>query len=317
MISLNTEKKQIDLIRESICAYQACTRCIDLHKKGRLTFPDIDEFVDDGGESCLYRLKQLCHDLFRNGSEAHYKEKFCDAIVGYTFHEAMKLREIVYQLEYYKPQYSNLADFQELTPGEEKIVREFDLLIHRGQKRLTEGLKEVKRLLMELVEHLKDLIKLYADNYLLPRFILENEKQLTLIFGKKGYHDLLYQIYEQGHITLLFRAGMSYLESQYYESARALFQKMVNLDRSDRTAKFFLLYASAFNSQFADKLSMARVFTKEAIAASRGVHKVQVYVRSLQNLLVEVDSEIKRETKNKEGSRLTSEIISQGKKGSI
>ena len=53
----------------------------------------MEEFVDDRGKSCLYRLKEMCHDLFRNADEAGYKEKLYDITVGYIFHEAMKIRE--------------------------------------------------------------------------------------------------------------------------------------------------------------------------------------------------------------------------------
>ncbi len=86
----------------------------------------------------------MCHELFRNTAEAAYKEKFFDITVGYIFHEAMKLRECIYQLEYYKPQYNMLVSSPELTPAEKKVIREFDALILKAQKRLNEGLKEVK-----------------------------------------------------------------------------------------------------------------------------------------------------------------------------
>ena len=95
----------------------------------------MEEFVDDRGKSCLYRLKQMCHELFRNADEASYKKKFYDITVGYIFHEAMKIRENIYQLEYYKPQYTTLTDSSELTVLEKKIIHEFDALILTGRKR--------------------------------------------------------------------------------------------------------------------------------------------------------------------------------------
>ena len=55
------------------------------------------------------------------------------------------------------------------------MIHEFDALIMKAQKRLNEGLKEVRTLLKDLAEQVKDLVKIYRDNYLLPRFILENE----------------------------------------------------------------------------------------------------------------------------------------------
>ena len=144
MTNLNLEGRIRYIISESICVFKTCTRCIDLYKAGNLTFLVIEDFVDDRGKSCLYRLKQMCHELFRNANEAAYKEKFYDITVGYIFHEAMKLRECIYQLEYYQPQYTMLVGSAELTPAEKKVIHEFDLLINKAEKRLAEGLKEVK-----------------------------------------------------------------------------------------------------------------------------------------------------------------------------
>ena len=170
-------------------------RCLEMHKEGRLTFLEVEEFVDDRGKSCLFRLKQMCHDIFRNEAEASYKERFYDLTVGYIFHEAMKLRECIYQLEYYKPEYSMLVSSSEVSAAEKKAIHEFDVLITKAQKRLAEGLKEVKTLLRDLVEQLKDLIKVYRGNYLLPRFLLENERAFIGIYGKKGYQHLSGDIY--------------------------------------------------------------------------------------------------------------------------
>ncbi len=295
MTNLNIEKKQIDLINESISLHKTCCHCLDLHKRGALTFPEVEEFVDDRGKSCLYRLKQMCHELFRNTAEAAYKEKFFDITVGYIFHEAMKLRECIYQLEYYKPQYNMLISSPELTPAEKKVIREFDALIMKAQKRLNEGLKEVRTLLKDLAEQLKDLVKIYRNNYLLPRFLLENERSFIGMYGKKGYQDMLDDIYDQGRTTLIFKAALSYLRSEYYQVARSLFQKATKLDRGNLVAKFFFLYTSAFNCYFRNRFSMAKIFAEEALAMPiEGHTEVETYVQSLRDLLPDLAKEMGR-----------------------
>jgi hypothetical protein len=304
MTNLNLEKKQIDLINESILVFKTCNRCIDLHREGNLTFLTVEDFVDDRGKSCLYRLKQMCHDLFRNADEVAYKEKFYDITVGYIFHEAMKLRECIYQLEYYKPQYAMLSGSAELTSAENKVIHEFDLLIGKAEKRLAEGLKEVKTLLKELVAHVKDLIKIYKDNYLLPRFILENERSFVAIYGKKGYQDLLEEIYEQGRTTLMLKAAISYLDSEYFQTARGLFQKVTKIDRFNITAKFLYLYTSAFNCYFRNRLSMALIFAEEALTLPvDGQEDLQKYVRALKDLVPELQKEmgVTRQQKEEKG----------------
>ncbi len=300
MISSNLEKKQIDLISESIAVYSLCMDVINLHATGQLTFSRMEDFVDDRGKSSLYKLKQMSHDLFRNVEEATYREKFYDITVGYIFHEAMKLRENVYQLEYYKPQYETLVNSDELTALEKKIIHEFDVLIHKAEKRLKEGLKEVRVLLKDLVVQLKDLLKLYRSNYLLPRFILENEKALVKIYGKKGFGALINDMYEYGRSTLVYKAAESYLDSEYYGSARLLFQKVASMDHDDKRARFMFLYASAFASYFKNRLARSLSCAREALALNIDTEDVQAYRQELEQLVADLLKELKKKGKLKE-----------------
>ncbi len=301
MGSSNLEKKQIDLIKESLSVYQLCVEVMDLYARGELSFSRMEEFVDDRGKSCLYRLKQMSHDLFRNVEEATYREKFYDITVGYIFHESMKLRENVYQLEYYRPQYETLVASDELTALEKKVIHEFDVLIMRARKRLKEGLKEVKMLLKDLVVQLKDLLKLYRTNYLLPRFLLENEKALVKLYHKKGYAELLLDMYERGLSTLIYKAAQSYLESEYYGCAKLLFQKLSVVDNDDDgRAKFMYLYASAFSSYFKNRLSRALNLAQQALALSATSGDAAVYDQSLQTLVADLEKELKKRGKLKE-----------------
>lgn len=293
MANMNIEKKQIDLVRESLSVYRTCNDCIELFRKGELHFSVMEEFVDDRGVSCLYRLKQMCHDLFRNTEEAAYKEKFYDMTVGYIFHEAMKLRENIYQLEYYTPMYSALSSSDELTVLEKKVIREFDVLIGRARKRLDEGLKELKVLLKELVAQLKDLLKLYKGNYLLPRFILENGKPFVKIYGKKGFQDLLNDMYDHGRATLVLKAGLSYLDSEYYQIARSLFRKAMQMNRSSGTARFLFFYSSAFNLYFKNRFVTSRAFADQALAEGVDSPEIAKYVESLHQLRQDLSRELK------------------------
>jgi hypothetical protein len=300
MISPNLEKKQIDLIRESLSVHDFCIEVIALYGKGQLSFNRMEEFVDDRGKSCLYRLKQMSHELFRNAEEATYREKFYDITVGYIFHEAMKLREIVYQLEYYKPQYDTLVASDELTALEKKVIHEFDVLILKARKRLKEGLKEVKMLLKTLVVQLKDLLKLYRTNYLLPRFILENEKALIKIYQTKGFSDLLNDMYEHGRSTLIYKAGQSYLDSEYYGSAKLLFQRAVNMDRSDTRARFMFLYASAFASYFKNRPARALYCARQALALGMNTDEMQPYSQAMGRLISDLSRDLMKREKSKE-----------------
>jgi hypothetical protein len=287
----NLEKKQIDLIKESIRVYTKCVECRTLFKKNQLSFTNIEDFVDDRGESCLFKLKEMCHELFRSSDEAHYKEKLYDITVGYIFHEAMKLRENLYQLEYYRPNCDKVSE--SLTDFEKKIVHEIENLTKKADKRLREGLKEIRMLMKELVGQLKGLIRLYESNYLIPRFVLENEKSLVTIYGKKGFEKLLNDLYHDGRPLLLYMAAKSYLESEYYAIARNLFRKISKMDYENKAAIFYYMYASAFYFYFKNMFSRSLVFAQHAATMNVDGELIQ-YKDLLRNLIADISKEIKK-----------------------
>jgi hypothetical protein len=292
MKPINLEKKQIDLIKESMCVYTKCMQCMDLFRGGSLCFGDIEEFVDDRGKSCLFRLKEMCHELFRNSDAASYREKLYDMTVGYIFHQAMILRENLYQLEYYKPRCD--IETAEFTTREKKIFLEMEFLVKKTDKKLKEGFKETKLLMKELVEQLKDLIKLYKENYLLPRFMFEHEKTLTTMYGKKNFDRLLNDMYKDGKKLLMFKAAHSYLESEYYETARNMFQKVACLDTGSKLALFLFMYSSAFFFYYKNRFAKAYRYVENALALDIDESEKAPYLDALTKLRVEISREIKR-----------------------
>lgn len=286
----NLEKKQVDLIKESICVYTKCMDCRASFRNKTLNFAKIDDFVDDKGNSCLFKLKEMCHVLYRNSVEAHYKEKLYDITVGYIFHEAMKLRESLYQLEFYRPNSYKVTE--KLVDSEFKIVREIEHLMKKTEKRLTEGFKEMRLLMKELVGQLSGLIMLYKDNYLIPRFVLKNEKMLISIYGKKGFRSLINELYHDGKPLLLYKAAESYLESEYYDIARRLFKKVSIIDRQDKSAEFFYMYASAFYFYFRNRFTRTLAFGDKAVNMDMNV-EYEGYKIKLRALMDEVTKEVK------------------------
>jgi hypothetical protein len=266
--------------------------CRILFKEGHLYFSNIEEFVDDKSKSCLFRLKEMCHELFRNSDEASYKEKLYDITVGYVFHEAMKLRENLYQLEFYRPNYDKVSN--QLTDTEKKIVREIEGLIKKAQSKLKEGIKEVKILTIELVGQLKDLIKLYRYNYLLPRFLFENEKTLVSIYGKKGLERILNDLYGEGRAALMLRAAKSYLESEYYDLARLIFKKISTIDKENKEALYLYLYSSAFHYYFKNRFSRSLMFAEGAKSMGVNVQDIMIYETLLEKLIADLSTEVRK-----------------------
>ncbi len=288
----NLDKKQIDLIKESLCVYEKARECKALLRQQKLFFENIQDFVDDRGRSCLFRLKEMCHDLFRNSVEASYKEKLFDITVGYTFHGAMKLRENLYLLQYYQPQ-SEIA-LHDLSPQERKIVNEIATLVRKAQMRLKEEFKEVAVLSNELVEQLKDLIVLYKDNYLLPRFLYENEKLLLKTYGRKGFHEILSVVYADGRKRLMLNTATSYLNSEYFEPARTLLKRIIHMDDTDQDVQFLYLYASANYFYFKNMFTRAFSLAERARAMRADDNVMARYREPLDRLITDLAGEIKR-----------------------
>ena len=67
--------------------------------------------------------------------------------------------------------------------------------------------------------------------------------------------------YEDGRRLLIFKTATSYLDSEYFETARKLFKRIIRMDSSNKAALFLYLYASAnyfyFKNMFTRALSLA------------------------------------------------------------
>jgi hypothetical protein len=203
-----------------------------------------------------------------------------------------KLRENLYLLEYYQPQ-CEIA-LEDLTEQERKIVNEISILVRKARARLKEELKEVTVLADELVKQLKDLILLYRGNYLLPRFLYEYEKTLTKIYGRKGYEDILVTAYANGKSLLIFKTANSYLESEYFDTARKLFKRIIRTDSCNTAALFLYFFASAnhfyFKSMFTRALGLAK--KAEGTNVDGGIR--EKYLPLLTRLIADLSKEIKK-----------------------
>lgn len=291
MKGANLEKRQIDLIEESLRVFEKFNELKRYYKERTLSFKFVEDFVDDRGKSCLFRLKEMCHDLYRNSDSALYNEKLYDMTVGYIFHEAMKLRENVYQLEYYRPETILLKE--KLGGKEKKVVLELESLIFKAEKRLKEGFSELKRLLKELAEQLKDLIFLYKDNHLLPRFLLENERKLVSAFGRKGYGQILKELFKNGRASLMYFAGLSYLSSDYYDEAKKVFKKVLKVDKKKEEVGFYYLYSNALSSYFKGGTKKALVFAQKAREMVKKIDLPNHFIERLDEILKELKKEQK------------------------
>src|SRR5262245_58305193 len=109
----------VEIVRDFLRAHRELRAIAALHRSGELHFDRVKTLVGDGEEAVLYRLKERCHELFREeGGGQVGREALFDLAIGALFHEAMKFRENFYQLAVYGPKVRALRATAQ-TDGEE------------------------------------------------------------------------------------------------------------------------------------------------------------------------------------------------------
>jgi tetratricopeptide (TPR) repeat protein len=197
------------------------------------------KFVDDRGQSFLFTLKATCHDLFRQSSSSTtQKEQIFDLTVGSIFHLAMKLREDIYQLEFYGPKYTELSGKRDAHQGQEALILKFKETLSRAITSLREGMEEVATLMEDSFRQFQDLLKEYRENGLLLRFILEERQLLEGVFGENGPGEVFRLLYPRDESEPYRLAGESYFDSAFYSRAIHAFSLALEKCPEDESLKF-------------------------------------------------------------------------------
>jgi hypothetical protein len=113
---------------------------------------------------------------------------------------------------------------------------------------------------------------------------------------------MLSDMYEHGRSTLIYKAAQSYLDSEYYGSARLLFQKVTTMDHDDVRARFMFLYASAFASYFKNRLVRALCCAQEALALTMNPDDRRPYDEPLKQLVADLSKDLRKRGELKEES---------------
>jgi hypothetical protein len=210
----------VDVVREFLTAHRELGRLFALDREGRLRFEDLDRVFVDDERSALFRLKERCHALFRarpgHAREPSHREVLFDLAVGSLFHEAMKLRESLYQREVYGPRVRALR--AAAGDGADALFDEFERILSRVSVRLREGVEETESLLAQMRSQLVLLLAEHADDGLVMRCLLERDALVGEVFGEGV--DALFARLQRGDAARGFAlAGDSYLESGHYEEA--------------------------------------------------------------------------------------------------
>ena len=91
----------VEIFRDFLAVHTRMADLVDHYARLTLSFDLVEDLVGDNHSSALYRLKEKCHALFRSSTTEEAAdvrtEVLFDLAIGSLFHEAMILRENLYQ----------------------------------------------------------------------------------------------------------------------------------------------------------------------------------------------------------------------------
>ena len=196
----------VQLVREFLLAHAELVRLLEPSDPEGLGFAEVRALVGDDNDSVLYRLKERSHALFRtdgeHASSSVRREALFDLAVGSLFHEAMKLRENLYQREVYAPRVARLrAGADESADDADELFAEFERILARSRARLGEG----------------------AGDRVVTRCLIRRRDAVDAAFPE-GLEGLLAAMH--GDVgTGLVEAARSLLESAYFVDAVAVLEE--------------------------------------------------------------------------------------------
>ncbi len=302
------DRKILEIIRGLFLAQIAFQEIFNKYRKGQLHFTDIEQLVDDRGQSLLYLLKEQCHAIFRfmGTGSFHRKEWLLDLAIGSIFHEAMKLRENIYQLEVYRPQYLEFRLKAGKTAYEKDYLEQFEKIISRAEQGVSEGMEETRSLFQDAKAQLLDFFKASSENPYLVRFLLEHQPLLNKIYGTKGPREILHLLFERGFLDAYLVAGQSYLESEHYDLSSVYFSKALKLNSREPELQSFLNLSQGMGAYYRNDYSTAlSYFLKLSHLPSNGKLKRE-YLRKAEEACYKIATEWREEKGPKAAARARS-----------
>lgn len=239
------DRNFLEIVRGLLHSQITFEEIFNKYRQGRLRFSDIVNWADDRGQSPLYTLKEQSHFLFRNkGKEAFKKNEWLlDLVIGSIFHEAIKLRENIYQLEIYRPKYIKYKLHIGKLAYERNYSQQFERIISKAEQGVLLGISEMRSLFHDAMEQLIDFFKENGRNPYLVRFLLDHYPLLQRVYGSKRGKDIFGLIFRGGIQEAYVRAGRSYLSSGHYDLSSRYFSKAWKLGPPHNELRF-LLYVS-------------------------------------------------------------------------
>jgi len=231
----------VDIVREFLAAHQLLHRLFERHRRGVLRFDEVQALAGDTEASALFRLKERCHALFRAGK--FDGGALFDLAVGSLFHEAMKLRENLYQLEVYAPKVE--AARAQAKSGSEGLFEEFARILAASRVRLAEAFAECEALLEQTRRQFRGLLAARRGDGLVVRYLIENASLAEEVLDEPL--DSFFARVHGSPVAAYALAARSYLDSGYFDEARRALGESLARDPSRADLRRAAAYADGMS----------------------------------------------------------------------
>ena len=289
----------LEMVRGLLLSEVAFQNVYKKYKEGRLHFSDVGNWVDDKGQTLLYKLKERGHSLFRYMGKRpiHKNEWLLDLATGSIFHEAMKLRENLYQIEVYRPKYLQYRSKvgKSAYEYEKDYLRQFERIISKAEQSLREGIEETRSLFKDAMAQLAYFFKENSKNPYLVRFLLEHQPLLQKVYGSKEGKEIFNRMFEKGLLDAYCLAARSYLESEHYDLSSHYFSKALSMEPSNHELQFFLNFSLGMNAYYQNAYSKAMSHFRKLVRLRLGMKLKKEYLRKAEEVCHKISVELKEE----------------------
>lgn len=244
------DRQIVELVHSFLITITTFRKLYQQYKNKSLLFADMAKFVDDRGQSILFRLKELSRLLYRqNSSQISEREQLFDLLIGSIFHLAMKMREDLYQLEFYGPKYVAFLEKKSPAASQKKLISRFEEIISHTGLAMQKEMEEISHLLENLIEQFPEFLFLYREKGLLLRFFLEETNLVEEALGKNALTNLFKHLFGSEEFKPYLLAGESYFQGGFYQKALQAFAKALEKKPGDENIQF-KIYLSQGMEQF-------------------------------------------------------------------
>ncbi len=298
-ISENQRRNQLEMVRKLLLAWVAFQDIFKKYKQGDLRFSDIGNWVDDSGQSLLYNLKEQSHSLFRVGTKdsVYRNEWLLDLAIGSIFHEAMKLRENIYQMEVYRPRYLQFKSKmgKAAYEYEKDYLQQFERIISRAEQGVQEGMEETRSLFKDATEQLIVLFQNNSKNPYLVRFLLEHQPLLQKVYGARRVKEIFNLMFKKGLLEAFSLAGKSYLKSGHYDLSSLYFSKASRMDPSNYELQFLENFSLGMKAYYRNAYSKALSHFAKMVHLRLNKRLKKDYLKRAEEVCHRMFSELKEE----------------------